>query len=85
VSSFKRFAAKDVRNYKYFEDVSNGGWYKKLFKLDDILGKKHAFYSDKELRSFVSQEIKNVEKEWGCYEMSERLRYVNRYLNSLFF
>ena len=37
-SFMKRFAARKVRNYKFFEDVSNGGWYKKVFNSDEING-----------------------------------------------
>jgi hypothetical protein len=34
----KRVAVKKVRKYKFFEVVSNGGWYKKVFDSDRING-----------------------------------------------
>ena len=45
--SRKRSASKGIRHYRYFDEVSNGGWYKKVSRLRK--GYSYSYVSDMKL------------------------------------
>ena len=56
-SFMKKFAARSVRNYKYFEYVSNGGWYKKAFNSDHIHEGTTIIYGEYKLQKKIIKDI----------------------------
>ena len=63
LSYMKRFANKSLRRYKYFDEVSNGGWFKKLFDSYEIHEGKIIMHSEFEIEKKVVEVIIKAQKD----------------------